>query len=440
MKKTLKHFMMGLLSVVMVLTGLAPFGQTAHAQEPIKLTFWHGMGGSTGEALQKLVDQFNESQDEIVVEAQYQGSYDETLTKLRSSASGSEVGADVVQVFEQGLQFMTDSGLTTPIQDYVDADNFDLSEFEPNLLAYYTINDSLQSMPFNSSTPIMYYNKDIFDKAGITEIPTNMREIFEIAPTLVEKGGATMAMSTTIYGWYIEQWMNKGAFDIFDNGNGRDQAATKVAFDENGGMEKILQMWKDGVDSGAMPNVGREGGRPEFVAGQSAITIGSTASLRQILTEVDNRFEVGTAYYPGIDEEDQDGVSIGGASLYIIDSGDQARQDAAWKFIQFLVSAPSQAQWNADTGYFPVTTAAHEEETFKKNLEEFPQFQTAIDQLHDATPESQGAVSAVNQEARQIFEAELENLLNGNKDVQTAVADMASQVNKALEDYNAANN
>lgn len=439
MKKTLKHLMMGLLSVVMVLAGLAPFGQTAHAQEPIKLTFWHGMGGSTGEALQKLVDQFNESQDEIVVEAQYQGSYDETLTKLRSSASGSEVGADVVQVFEQGLQFMTDSGLTTPIQDYVDADNFDLSEFEPNLLAYYTINDSLQSMPFNSSTPIMYYNKDIFDKAGITEIPTNMREIFEIAPTLVEKGGATMAMSTTIYGWYIEQWMNKGAFDIFDNGNGREQAATKVVFDENGGMAKILQMWKDGVDSGAMPNVGREGGRPEFVAGQSAITIGSTASLRQILTEVDNRFEVGTAYYPGVDEEDQDGVSIGGASLYIIDSGDQARQDAAWKFIQFLVSAPSQAQWNADTGYFPVTMAAHEEETFKKNLEEFPQFQTAIDQLHDATPESQGAVSAVNQEARQIFEAELENLLNGNKDVQTAVADMASQVNKALEDYNAAN-
>ena len=440
MKKTLKHLMMGLLSVVMVLAGLAPFGQMAHAQEPIKLTFWHGMGGSTGEALQKLVDQFNDSQDEIVVEAQYQGSYDETLTKLRSSASGSEVGADVVQVFEQGLQFMTDSGLTTPIQDYVDADNFDLSEFEPNLLAYYTINDSLQSMPFNSSTPIMYYNKDIFDKAGITEVPTNMREIFEIAPTLVEKGGATMAMSTTIYGWYIEQWMNKGAFDIFDNGNGRDQAASKVAFDENGGMAKILQMWKDGVDSGAMPNVGREGGSPEFVAGQSAITIGSTASLRQILTEVDNRFEVGTAYYPGVDEEDQDGVSIGGASLYIIDSGDQARQDAAWKFIQFLVSAPSQAQWNADTGYFPVTTAAHEEETFKKNLEEFPQFQTAIDQLHDATPESQGAVSAVNQEARQIFEAELENLLNGNKDVQTAVADMASQVNKALEDYNAANN
>lgn len=431
--------MMGLLTVVMVLGGLTPFSQTAHAQDPIKLTFWHGMGGSTGEALQKLVDQFNESQDEIIVEAQYQGSYDETLTKLRSSASGSEVGADVVQVFEQGLQFMTESGLTSPIQDYVDAEDYDLSEFEPNLLAYYTINDSLQSMPFNSSTPIMYYNKDIFDKAGITEVPTNMREIFEIAPTLVEKGGASMAMSTTIYGWYIEQWMNKGAFDIFDNGNGREQAASKVVFDENGGMAKILQMWKDGVDSGAMPNVGREGGQPEFVAGQSAITIGSTASLRQILTEVDNRFEVGTAYYPGIDEEDQDGVSIGGASLYIIDSGDQARQDAAWKFIQFLVSAPSQAQWNADTGYFPVTTAAHEEETFKKNLEEFPQFQTAIDQLHDATPESQGAVSAVNQEARQIFEAELENLLNGNKDVETAVADMASQVNKALEDYNTAN-
>src|SRR5699024_3968698 len=81
-----------------------------YAQETVELVFWHGMGGNAGEALQRLVDEFNESQDGIIVNAQYQGTYDETLTKLRSSASGSEVGADIVQVFELGTTFMIDSG------------------------------------------------------------------------------------------------------------------------------------------------------------------------------------------------------------------------------------------------------------------------------------------------------------------------------------------
>ena len=113
------------------------------------------MGGNVGEALQKLVDEYNASQSEVIVDAQYQGSYDETLTKLRSTASGSEVGADLVQVFEVESTFMIDSGLTVPVQQYVDESQFDLSQLEPNLLAYYTIGGQLNSMPFNSSTPLM---------------------------------------------------------------------------------------------------------------------------------------------------------------------------------------------------------------------------------------------------------------------------------------------
>lgn len=204
-------------------------------------------------------------------------------------------------------------------------------------------------------------------------------------------------------------------------------------------MEKTISKWLEGMEAGAIPNVGRTGGQPEFVAGQSAITIGSTASLRQILTEVDGRFEVGTAYFPGVDEEDQGGVSIGGASLWMIESGDDAKKQATWEFIEFLISPESQAKWNRDTGYFPITTATHEEQVFLDNLAEFPQFQTAIDQLHESTPESQGALSGVNQEARQIYENELENLLNGSTDAAEATQSMADQVNAAIENYNAAN-
>ncbi len=437
MKKMFSKVIAVLAVLMMGVASLPNIVKEVHASEKMELVFWHGMGGSTGEALQKLVDKYNESQDKVFVKAQYQGSYDETLTKLRSSASGSEVGADLVQVFEVGTTFMIDSGLTVPVQDYVDEAKFDLKQLEPNLLAYFTIDDKLYSMPFNNSTPLMYYNKDMFDKAGV-EVPTTLEGLIEIAPKLKE-AGAAMPASIGIYGWWIDQWFNKMEKDIFDNENGRAGAPGSVAFIENSGMEKILTMWKKAADEGIMPNVGREGGHPEFIAGQSAVTFGSTASLRQLLTEVDGRFEIGTAYYPGIDSEDKGGVSIGGASLWMIESGDDAKKQATWEFIQYLVSSEAQAEWNVDTGYFPVNLAAHEEKVFQDNLKEFPQFQTAIDQLHDSKPEDRGALAGVAQEARQVFENEVEKMLNGEIEPKEASDAMAEQINKAIENYNKAN-
>lgn len=404
-----------------------------------EIVFWHGMGGSTGEALDKLVDLYNESQDEVHVESSYQGAYDETLTKLRSSASGAGIGADLVQIFDLGTTFMSESGLIVPIQEFVDAEDYDLSVLEENVLAYYTLDGSLNSMPFNSSTPLLYYNKDYFDAAGIDEVPSNLEEIIALQDDLSSESDAEFAMSIDIYGWYVEQWFSKQGEHIFDGGNGREAAPTQVVFDENGGMAKTLEMWKQGIDEGAIANPGREGSQAQFVSGQAAMTLASTANLRQMLDEVGGRFEVGTAYYPGIDASDAGGVSIGGASVWMIDSGDDARKDATWDFVKFLMTPEIQAQWNADTGYFPVNTEAQDTDTFKANIEEFPQFQTALDQLHDSSPQYQGALSGVNQEARQIYEAEIEKYFGGASSLEEAVEAMASQVNSALEVYNEAN-
>lgn len=437
MKKFLKNIVAAASSMALV-AGISTTGvKEVVAMEKTKLVFWHGMGGTNGEALQKLVDNFNKSQNEIEVEAQYQGSYDETLTKLRSTAAGSTVEADVVQVFEVGTTFMIDSKLTVPIQDYVDKTGFDLKTLEPNLLAYFTINGKLHSMPFNNSTPLMYYNVDMFKKAGL-EVPKTMEDMIAIAPKLQESG-APIAATISVYGWWIDQLFNKMGLDLFDNGNGRTGAPTKVTFVENGGMEKILTMWKKGVESGAFPNVGRNGGVPEFIAGQSAMTFASTASLRQILKEVDGRFEVGTAYFPGVDAKDKNGVSIGGACLWMMDSKNDAKKDASWKFIQYMVSAEAQAQWNVDTGYFPVNIGAHETQIFKDNLAKYPQFKTAIDQLHDSKPEDAGALAGVAQESRQIFESLLEKVLDGSMEPAAAAKEMETQINAAIENYNKAN-
>lgn len=415
--------------------------QAAASGEGQTITFWHSMGGVNGEALDYLVNKFNQENDKgITVEAQFQGEYDDAINKLKSAQIGN-MGADLVQIYDIGTRFMIDSGWVVPMQELIDADGWDVSQIEPNIAAYYSVDNKLYSMPFNSSTPILYYNKDMFEKAGITEAPDSLGAIGEIADDLMTKGGAGEPISLSIYGWFFEQFTCKQGLDYVDNGNGRTAAATAVTFDENGAAVNTLTAWKELYDKGYAPNVGRGGdaGLADFSSGKAAMTLGSTASLKQILEDVNGKFEVGTAYFPKVNDSDEGGVSIGGASLWALNNEDEAKKAATWEFVKFLVSPESQAYWNAQTGYFPVTTAAHDEPVFKDNLAQYPQFGTAIDQLHDSTPQSAGALLSVFPEARQIVETEIENMFNQNRSPEDTAAVMAEQINKSIEEYNLLN-
>ena len=406
------------------------------------ITFWHSMGGVNGQAIDALVKKFNdENKYGIKVESQYQGEYDDSLNKLKSAQIGN-MGADLVQVYEVGTRFMIESGWTVPMQKMIDADKYDVSQIEPNLSAYYTIDDKLYSMPFNSSTPIMYYNKDMFDKAGITDVPNSLEGIDKIGEQLMSKGGASEVMSLGIYGWFFEELIGKQGLNYANNGNGRDKTATAVEFDKNGAAKNILTEWQKLNKDGYAPIVGKGGdaGLADFSAGKSAITLGSTASLKQILQDVNGKFNVGTAYFPKAKESDKGGVSIGGASLWALDNKDPKKLRATWEFVKFLISPESQAYWNAQTGYFPVTTKSQDEQTFKDNIAQYPQFQTAIDQLHDSSPKYCGALLSVFPEARATVESEIESMLNGKEDVDTAVQKMSDTINKSIKDYNTVNN
>ena len=258
----------------------------------------------------------------------------------------------------------------------------------------------------------------------------------------MNQGGAQEVIAISIYGWYFEQFLCKQGLDMVDNGNGREAAATKVVFDENGGALNILNAWYDLYQQGYAPNVGRSGSdtaTTDFTSGKAAMMLGSTASLKQVLEDSGGNFEVGTAYYPAVSPDDQGGVSIGGASLWALNNNDEKQAAATWKFIKFLISPESQAYWNAQTGYFPIVTAAQEEQTFKDNIAQYPQFQTALDQLHDSAPEYAGALLSVFPESRQIVETQIENMLNGSVTPEEAVDNMASDINDTIEEYNLVN-
>ena len=213
-------------------------------------------------------------------------------------------GPDIMQSYELGTRYMIDCGFNDTVQDYAEKDNWDLKQIDSNIAAYYTVDGKLHSMPFNSSTPILYYNKDIFKSAGISEVPKNFEDIISLAPKLTKKdssGKVTQnAIGLYVYGWWVDQSMNKMGLPQFDNGNGREKAPTQTVLDSNGGGAKFLSMYHQLLTSGAMPAYAMkdDNANSAFVNGKLAMYVNSTASLAGLLKAIGGKFELGAAYYP----------------------------------------------------------------------------------------------------------------------------------------------
>lgn len=435
----------GLLTLTVLGTSLLTGCSGNHSTNDItELTFWHSMGGKGGEAITTLVDTFNESQDQIKVVAEYQGAYDDAVNKLKSSALGN-AGPDIMQLYEIGTKWMIDSEYAIPMQDFIDEEGYDVSHLEENILDYYTIDDKLYSMPFNTSTPILYYNKTAFEEVGLNSevAPTNFDEILEYSEKLTKKSGnitERYGYAMQIYGWFFEQFLIKQQLDYANEGNGRENQATAVTFDTNGGALKIIEGWKAMIDSGLVANFGRNGDAvtDSFASGKVAMTIASTASLTDIKSKINDTFELGTAYFPAVSSTDEGGVSIGGASLWIMDKGDDDKAKAAFEFIKFMVSADVQAQWAQATGYFSVNKEAYKIPSMVEYLNNNPEFQTAIDQLREPNNQS-GALLGVFPEARAAIEENIEKVLNDELSSAEAVKSLTKTINQALEKYNQAN-
>src|SRR5256885_8300524 len=229
------------------------------------ITWWHAMSGINGEALNKIVTNFNASQSAIKVTTAFQGTYDDLLSKL-NTALASNAAPALVQVYDIGQRYMYDSQQVVPMQAFIDRDKFDTKDFEPAVINYYKYQDKLQSMPFNASTPILYYNKDAFKEVGLdpAKPPVTFTEIADAAKKLTKKdaSGATVrfGFGPSIYGWLFEQLMATSGALYADNGNGRDDRATKGAYNSAAG-KAILDWWKAGVDGGHFYNPGIDNDR-----------------------------------------------------------------------------------------------------------------------------------------------------------------------------------
>lgn len=396
------------------------------------ISFWHAMSGPGQTSLDAIVADFNASQDKYEVQAEFQGSYEESLTKLRS-VGGTKDAPAITQVFEVGTKYMIDSGFVEPIQNFIDKDKYDLSQLEENILNYYTVDDQLYSMPFNSSTPVMLYNKDAFKAAGLDpeKAPETFSEVIDAAAKL--KTDDMKGFSMLTYGWFFEELVATQGGLYVNEENGRAGDATEATFNGPEGLNAFNFL--DTMNkAGTFGNFGTNWDdiRAAFQSGKVAMYMDSSAGVKGI---IDNApFEVGAAYIPYADEVKRNGVVIGGASLWMSKGIAEAEQEAAWEFMKYLTTPEIQARWHLETGYFAINPSAYEEQNVKDAWEVTPQLKVTVDQLQSTEPSiaTQGALISVFPESRQQIVTALENLYQG-MDAQEALDAAAEGTNRAIE-------
>lgn len=410
-------------------------GSAEGADGKIKISFWHSMSGNTQEALQKVVDGFNESQDTYQVVAENQGSYDESTGKFFNMANG-DGSAQIIQIGEQNLQSMIDSGMIASISDMIETYNYDDSDLLEQVVNFYTVDGEMYAMPFNCSSPVVYYNKEVFDKAGITEFPTTFEGIEDAVKTIAESDSSITPMGMYAYGYALDQMVtNMGGF-IINNNNGRSDRATEVAYQD---QLTDLFHWIDGMNKeGYLLNYGTEGTNAVsgFSQKQVAMFISTSASCRNVIDS--SAFEVGVSALPVPEGVEAQGVYAGGGALCAAADMDDETAKGVMEFFTYATSPEVQAQWAADTGYFPICNAAYDTEIMTSTYEEYPQLRVAADQLLNSQVNEVTAGPLLSQlpQLRTDISTALEAVMGG-QNVEDAIQQAVDSTNSAIENANA---
>jgi sn-glycerol 3-phosphate transport system substrate-binding protein len=420
------------------------------AEGTVEITFWHAMGAAAvQDTMIAVTDAYNASQDRVHVNLVNQQGYEQNFDAYRSAAPADR--PSMVQLPEYYLQAMTDSGTAIPVQDCVEASGFDLEPLLDRAIEYYTLEGVLQTMPFNASGPVLYYNRQMFTAAGLDpdDPPDTLEELRTASQAIVDSGAATygIALETGFDsggGWLTEQ-MFAGAGELYaDNDNGRSGRATEMRFDSEFGVETFT-FFRDLVADGLAVNVGEnaQGTDNLFKLADAeepaAMTIFSSAGVASVIQVL------GGGLIPGFGPDDlgvsrlpsPGGVTIGGASLWIVADQPDESIAATWDFIQYLVSAETQSTWASGTGYVPINEGSPTIAPLSDTYVNDPRFRPAYDQLvtGETNEATAGPVLGPAAEIRVVVARALQNVLSNGAEPQEALTAAAAEANALLEDY-----
>ncbi|MHB0951052.1 MAG: sn-glycerol-3-phosphate ABC transporter substrate-binding protein UgpB [Allorhizobium sp.] len=415
-----------------------------------EISWWHAMGGELGAKLEEIVAGYNASQDKYKVIPTFKGTYPETMTAAIAAFRAGEQ-PDIVQVFEVGTgTMMAAKGAVYPVYELMkDAGaKFDPKDYLPAVVGYYSDTEgNMLSLPFNSSTPIFYYNKDVFKKAGLDPetAPKTWEEVEAFSKKIMESGAAKCGFTTGWVSWVqlenLSAWHNQPIGTLQNGFGGLDSKLTV-----NGPVQvKHWENLKKWQDAGIFQYGGPTGGNdapPKFYSQECAMYMNSSASRAGVLLNAKD-FQVGFGmlpYYSDVQGAPQNSI-IGGATLWVLKGHDAEQYKGVADFFTYLSSAKVQADWHQYSGYLPITQAAYDLGKSQGYYEKNPGSDVAIKQmtLNAPTENSKGLRFGNYVQIRTVIDEEFQELLAGKKTAQQALDAVVERGNKLIADFAAAN-
>lgn len=416
-------------AAVALLVAVAPllWAPRSVAEEKITLTFWTTTA-TTATDFTDLLERFARLHPEIAVAPQYMGGYDDMAQKVLAAIAGRHV-PDLAQLGQRwGLPQIADSGTLVPIQDFLaPADRADVL---PALWDRFTYKGKAWVMPFNVSTPSLWYNRTAFEATGLdpAKPPQTWAELARDAQALTRlaagsPAGAQWGFETAAdTPWYFLAMVWQAGGSVVGP-DGRVNLTSPQAV-------RVLRFWHDLVYvQHAMPPAGHKTAEDDFTAGRTAMLFASVAARGDYQLKIGSRFALGNAFLPG---DRVHSVGIGGNALGIFRTTPE-RERAAWTLVQFLTDAENTAVYAMRTGYVPVRRSALARPDFTAFLNQNPIARVGIDQLRYLHGQPMNPADAViwNGLVRVLEQAETSSTF----DPQAALGDLQAQVDEYLVNY-----
>ena len=422
-------------------TMLTAWMSSASAQTEIQ--WWHAMTGPNNDVIVKLAEDFNASQKDYKVVPTFKGSYADAMNAgIAAFRAGG--APHILQVFEVGTAtMMSATGAIKPEQVMMKeaGETFDPASYLPAITGYYsTTKGEMLSFPFNSSSSVMWYNKDAFKKAGLdpTAPPKTWPEVFDAAKKLKAAGFDNCGFSTAWTTWLnIEQlaaWHNQ---PLATRANGMDGFDTELRFNDPlhvKHLETLVELQKDKTfDYSGRTN----GGEGRFTSGECPIFLTSSGFFNAV--KANAKFDFGNApmpYYPDVPGAPQNSI-IGGASLWVMGGKKPDEYKGVAKFFTFLSDTDRQAGLHTKSGYLPITKAAYAAVKASGFYKEAPYLETPLLELTNKEPteNSRGLRFGNMVQIRDMWSEEIEAALNGKKSAKQALDDAVSRGNGVLRQF-----
>ena len=430
---------------LMAAATVLPFAQ-ARAAEKTKIVWWHAMTAALGEQVNRIADEFNKSQDAIEIQAVFKGGYADTMNAAIAAFRAGQA-PHLVQVFEVGTGTMInapgkvvkqvwelskETGVVLEPKNYIGA-----------VRGYYSLPDGrMASMPFNSSTAVMWYSKDAFKKAGLDpeKAPTTWQEVVKAAQAIKAKDAAEIPMTSSWVSWIqMEQYGALHNLPFATKENGFAGLDAELSFNSKAHVkhiDRLLAMAKDGT----FKYSGRDNAPDQLlVSGKAGIHFNSSGMRGDMVKSA--KFEWGEALLPFDPEVAKAPLNsiIGGASLWTMTAPGRtpAEYKAVAQFLQFIGKAENDAYWHQHTGYVPVTLGGFELSQKQGFYEKNVGADLPVRQLSrgTVTPNSKGLRLGRLVEIRNIVYEELEKAFQGGQTGQQALDAAVGRGNKVLREF-----